>query len=122
MKIYINNVESVEDKLKLKKKIRFVRLRPLLCERRLREVVKKIPKEFDPETIKKFEKDTGLILKYYVFEHVYDFLEHTKLGIYPNPEFNIKNGSIDMAKFMSYYLKDYDILVVINDKKLYKED
>ena len=122
MKIYVNNVENVEDKLKLKKKIKFVRLHSLLCERRLKEVVKKIPKEFNKRTIRKFEEETGIILKYYVFEHSYDFREHTKLGIYPNPSFNVKDGPIDIDEFMSYYLKDFDILVVINDKKLYEKD
>ena len=122
MKIYINNVESVEEKLNLKKKIRFVRLRPLLCERRLRDVVKKIPKEYDPETIKKFEEDTGIILKYYVFEHSYDFLEHTKLGTFPDQRFNFFEGTINAKEVMANYLERYDILVVINDKKLYKKD
>lgn len=122
MKIYVNNVEAVEEKLNLKKKIRFVRLIPLLCERRLREVVKKIPKDYGPNYIKKFEDETGIVLKYYVFEKEYEFLEHTKLGTYPNPKFNLLNGPIDIDEFMSYNLKDYDILVVINDKKLYKKD
>ena len=122
MKIYINNVESVEDKLKLKKKIKFVRLHPLLCERRLREVVKKIPKEYGPHAIKKFEEETGIVLKYYVYEHKYDFLEHTKLGTYPNPKFNVHDGHIDIEEFMSYHLDNYDILVIIDNKKLYKED
>ena len=68
LKIYVNNVERVEDKLKLKKKIRFVRLHPLLCERRLRKVVEKIPKEYDPKTIKKFEEDYCDIKKEFEYE------------------------------------------------------
>ena len=122
MKIYVNNVDNVERKLRLRKKIKFVRLIPLFCERRLREVVKKIPKEYDPETLKKFEEDTGIVLKYFVYEHSYDGREHTKLGPNPHPDFRVTGGSMSLEEFLSYELKDYDILVEINDKKLYIKD
>ena len=122
MKIYVNNVGNLEDKLKLKKNIKRVRLRKIFSERRLKEFLDKIPNEYDPKTLKEFEEETGIILKYYVFEHSYDFREHTKLGVYPSPDICLSDGPIDYKEFIKSYLENYDVLVVINDKKLYKED
>ena len=118
MKFYINNVESVEEKLHLEKKLKRIKLIPLFSERRLKELLKKIPTKYDKETIMEFENETGIILKYIVYEHFYDFREHTKLGIYPDPKFNVKDG-IDYKEFIKSRLDNYDILVVINDKKMY---
>ena len=81
-----------------------------------------IPKEYDRESIKKFEDETGITLKYYVYEHSYDFREYTSLGIYPDPNINLSNGSFSYQEFIKTSLNNYDILVVINDKKLYLKD
>ena len=118
MKFYINNVERVDEKLHLKKKLKRIKLSPLFSESRLKELLKKIPAKYDKETIMEFEKETGIILKYVVYEHFYDFREYTKLGVYPDPKFNAKDG-IDFQEFIKSYLDNFDILVVINDKKLY---
>lgn len=118
MKFYINNVESVEKKLHLEKNLKRIKLEPLFSERRLKELLKKIPTKYDKETIINFEKQTGIILKYIVYEHSYDFREYTKLGSYPDSKINVKDG-IDYQEFIKSYLDNYDILVVINDKKMY---
>lgn len=112
MKIYVNNVERVTRALNLKKGLKKVRLRPLFSEKRLKIFLKKIPYDCDPYTLRKFEEETGIVLKYYVFNDKYDFREFTKNGVYPNPKFNVFEGHIDYEEFMSYYLEDYDILVI----------
>lgn len=112
MKIYANNVERVEKILHLKKSLKKVKLSPLFSEKNLREFLKKIPYDCDPQTIMKFEKETGIILKYYVFNDKYEFREFTKLGVYPNPKFNVFKAPIDYQDFIKDYLEDYDVLVV----------
>ena len=118
MKFYINNVESVEEKLHLKKNLKRIKLNPFFCERRLKELLKKIPARYDEKTIMEFEYETGIVLKYIVYEHSYDFREHTKLGTYPDKKFNVKDGR-DFEEFIKSKLDNYDILVVINDKNNY---
>lgn len=121
MKFYVNNVESLVEKLHLQKDLKRIKLSPLFSEKRLKDLLKKIPNNFDKETIEKFEKETGIVLKYHVVENRYEFREYTKLGTYPDPKINALVG-IDYEELMSTYLNNYDILVVINDKKLYLDD
>ena len=121
MKFYVNNVESLVGKLHLQKDLKRIKLNPLFSEKRLKDLLKKIPNDFDKETIKKFEKETGIVLKYQVSENKYEFREHTKLGTYPDPKINALVG-INYEELMSTYLDNYDILIVINDKKLYLDN
>ncbi len=110
---FVNNVEHVEDKLKLSKKIRKVKINTRLCENNLKEFIKNIPKFDDKTAIEEFEKETGIILKYYVFYEKYSFFEYSKLGIWPDNDKKIilPDGcrTIDIE---ANYLEDYDILIV----------
>ena len=113
---FVNNVEHVEEKLKLKKGIRKVKINTKFCEKKLKEFIKKIPKYNDIERIKELEKETGIILKYYVFYEKYSFYEFSKFGIWPDNSttyiYPDGSRSIDIK---ANHLEDYDILII--DKK-----
>ena len=69
----------------------------------------------DVESIKEFEKETGLILKYYIFNNKYDFLEYTHLGVFPDNERLIKEygiGRYPYDELMKTHLDNFDILVI----------
>lgn len=112
MKFYVNNVESLEEKLHLRKRLKKIRLSKTFSERRLKDFLKKIPSKFDRDVILSFENETGIILKYLVHETQYDMYEYTSLGIYPNPEANVFKGNL--SEFNTTFLKDYDILVEVS--------
>ncbi len=114
--IMVNNVERVTDYVNLYKDIRTVYMNSIFAQKELKKLAKKVPKNFDKESIKAFENETGLILKYWVFYNKYDFFEYTSLGIWPDNEkiANINNGKYvynsEMLKIN--HIENYDILVI----------
>lgn len=110
---FVNNVDHVEDKLKLRKDIKRVKINTWFCEDKLKEFVKKIPRFDDKEAIEKLEQETGIILKYYVFYDKYGFYEYTKLGIWPDNDavcvYPDGRKGIDIH---ANYLDNFDVLVV----------
>ncbi len=80
-------------------------LQTTCCKCGFFHVSKKLKNE-KKETIINFEKQTGIILKYIVYEHSYDFREYTKLGSYPDSKINVKDG-IDYQEFIKSYLDNW---------------
>lgn len=116
IEFFINNVEHVEEKLKLKKGIKKVKINPKSCEKNLKNFVKRIPKYNDIEGIKKIEKETGVILKYYVWYEKYSYYEFSKFGIWPdNSKKCILKDGRKTVDIKANYLDDFDILIF--DKK-----
>ena len=82
--ILINDVERVTDYAKERKRLKTIKMNSIFSSKKLKELAKKVPVNFDVESIKKFEKETGLNLKYYVWEDDYEFFEYSHHGIYPD--------------------------------------
>lgn len=113
--IIMNNVEKVTQYANLYRGIRTIHMNSIFAQKKLKELAKKVPKNFDVESIKKFEKETGLILKYYVFNDKYEFFEYTHLGIFPNNERLMRDygiGKYPYEELMREYLENFDILVI----------
>lgn len=111
----MNNYDKVTDYVDLYKDVRTIYMNSIFAQKKLRKLAKKVPKEFDVESIKKFEKETGLILKYYVFDNKYDFIEYTHLGIFPDNERLIEEygvGRYPYEQLMATHLDNFDILVI----------
>lgn len=109
--ILINNVERVANYTKLGKEIKSLKMNRTFTNKKLKELAKKVPKKFDKESIKKFERETGLNIKYYVFEDKYTFYEYNRYGIYPdNSKVVLENGKYicKMGKSLEYA----DIVVI----------
>lgn len=124
-RIIMNNVDKVTDYVDLYQDVRTIYMNSIFAQKKLRNLAKKIPKKFDIESIKKFEKETGLILKYYIFSNKYDFLEYTHLGVFPDNERMIKEygiGKFPYKEFIKTHLENFDILVIdkTNIKKVEK--
>ena len=114
-RIVMNNVDRVTDYVDLYRDVRTIYMNSVLAQKKLRKLAKKVPRSFDVESIKKFEEETGLILKYYVFDNKYDFLEYTHLGVFPDNERLIKEyglGKYPYEEFISTHLDQFDILVL----------
>ena len=107
MEFVIGNLKCLEQKLHLKEHGEIPTCE-ILKEKEVRKILRKIPKKYDIETIKKFEKETGIVLKYWVFTPT-SFREYTCLGIHPAP-------CNDNQDFSRNYLSNFDILVAINKK------
>lgn len=111
----MNNVDKVTDYINLCKDVRTIYMNSPLAQKKLKNLAKRIPKEYDIESIKKFEKETGLILKYYIFDNKYDFLEYTHLGVFPDNERLIKEygiGRFPYEELMRTHLDQFDILII----------
>ena len=111
----MNNVEKIAQYTNLYKGVRTIHMNSIFAQKNIKDLAKKIPKKFDVESIKKFEKETGLILKYYVFNDKYEFFEYTHLGIFPNNERLMKDygiGKYPYEELMREYLENFDILVI----------
>ena len=116
----MNNVDKVTDYVNLIKDVRTIYMNNLFAQKKLKKLAKKVPKEFDIASIEAFEKETGLILKYYIFNNKYDFLEYSHLGVFPDNERLIKEygiGKYPYEELMKTHLEHFDILVM--DKKTY---
>ena len=114
-RIIMNNVDKVTDYVDLCKDVRTIYMNSPLAQKKLKNLAKRVPKEYDIESIKKFEKETGLILKYYIFTNKYDFLEYTHLGVFPDNERLIKEygiGKYPYEELMKTHLDQFDILVI----------
>lgn len=113
--IIMNNVEKVTEYVDLHKKVKTIYMNNIFAQKKLKELAKKVPKEFDVESIERFEKETGLILKYYIFNDKYEFFEYTHLGIFPNNDRLIKEfgiGKYPYDELMRDHLENFDILVI----------
>ena len=114
--IIINNVDKVTNYVDLYKGIRTIHMNSLFSQKKLKRLAKKVPKKYDKESIKKFEDETGLKLKYYVFYDKYGFFEYTSLGIYPdNNKIITKNDGFRDYKCVDLeynYLENFDILII----------
>ena len=111
----MNNVDKVTDYVDLLKDVRTIYMNSMLAQKKLKRLAKMVPKEYDVESIKEFEKETGLILKYYIFNNKYDFLEYTHLGVFPDNERLIKEygiGRYPYEELMKTHLDNFDILVI----------
>ncbi len=111
----MNNVDKVTDYVDLLKDVRTIYMNSTFAQKKLKTLAKKIPKKYDIESILKFEKETGLILKYYIFNNKYDFLEYTHLGVFPDNERLIKEydiGKYPYEELMKTHLDTFDILVI----------
>ena len=114
-RIIMNNVDKVTDYVDLYQNVRTIYMNSIFAQKKLKKLAKKIPKEYDIESIKKFEKETGLILKYYIFDNKYDFLEYTHLGVFPDNERLIKEygiGKYPYEELMKTHLEQFDILIM----------
>ena len=122
----MNNVDKVTDYVDLCKDVRTIYMNSIFAQKDLKRLAKEIPKNYDVESIKKFEKETGLILKYYIFDdNKYDFLEYTHLGVFPDNERLIREygiGKYPYKEMMKTHLKNFDILIIdkTNIKKVKK--
>lgn len=124
-RIIMNNVDKVTDYVDLYQDVRTIYMNSTFAQKKLKDLAKKVPKKFDVESIKEFEKETGLILKYYVFDNKYDFLEYTHLGVFPDNERLIQEygiGRFPYGELMKTHLENFDILVIdkTNIKKVEK--
>lgn len=111
----MNNVDKVTDYVDLLKDVRTIYMNSILAQKKLKRLAKMVPKKYDVESIKEFEKETGLILKYYIFNNKYDFLEYTHLGVFPDNERLIKEygiGRYPYDELMKTHLDNFDILVI----------
>ena len=111
----MNNVDKVTDYVDLLKDVRTIYMNSILAQKKLKRLAKMVPKKYDVESIKEFEKETGLILKYYIFNNKYDFLEYTHLGVFPDNERLIKEygiGRCPYEELMKTHLDNFDILVI----------
>ena len=111
----MNNVDKVTDYVDLLKDVRTIYMNSMLAQKKLKRLARMIPKEYDVESIKEFEKETGLILKYYIFNNKYDFLEYTHLGVFPDNERLIKEygiGRYPYDELMKTHLDNFDIFVI----------
>ena len=111
----MNNVDKVTDYVNLCQDVRTIYMNNIFAQKKLKKLAKKIPREYDIESIKKFEKETGLILKYYIFDNKYDFLEYTHLGVFPDNERLIKEygiGKYPYEELMKTHLDQFDILII----------
>lgn len=118
-RVIMNNVDKVTDYVDLLKDVRTIYMNSIFAQKKLKELAKRVPKEYDVETIKKFEHETGLILKYYIFNNKYDFLEYTHLGVFPDNERLIREygmGKYPYEEFIKTKLENFDILII--DKTL----
>ena len=114
-RVIMNNVDKVTDYVNLLKDVRTIYMNSMLAQKKLKRLAKMVPKEYDVESIKEFEKETGLILKYYIFNNKYDFLEYTHLGVFPDNERLIKEygiGRYPYDELMKTHLDNFDILVI----------
>ena len=114
-RIIMNNVDKVTDCIDLCQDVRTIYMNSIFAQNKLKNLAKKVPKKFDVESIKKFEKETGLILKYYIFDNKYDFLEYTHLGVFPDNERLIREygiGKYPYEELMKTHLENFDILVI----------
>ena len=112
-------VDKVTDYVDLLKDVRTIYMNSIFAQKKLKNLAKKVPKDYDKESINKFEKETGLILKYYIFDNKYDFLEYTHLGVFPDNERLIKEfgiGKYPYEELMSTHLDQFDILVIDKTK------
>lgn len=82
--ILINDVERVTDYVKEERDLRTIKMNSFFAYKKIKELAKKVPRNFDVESIKKFEKETGLNLKYYVWEGYCEYFEYSHHGIYPD--------------------------------------
>lgn len=105
MNFFIYDAESLKRKLHLEVN-EDISVDDLLKERKVKELLKKIPNKYDINTIKEFEKETGIVLKYWVFTKI-SFYEYTKLGVHPT--------SVG-KRFNENFLEEFDILVAINEE------
>lgn len=123
--ILINNVERVEEKLHIYNKIRNIKMNRLFAIKKVKELSSMIPRKFDVESIKKFEKKTGLKLKYHVYYDKYGYYEFSSLGIWPKNEvkFIDKDGNkfYHVKDFKENYLEFADIIIIDKISKI-KED
>ena len=111
----MNNVDKVTDYVDLLKDVRTIYMNSMLAQKKIKRLAKMVPKKYDVESIKEFEKETGLILKYYIFNNKYDFLEYTHLGVFPDNERLIKEygiGRYPYEELMKTHLDNFDILVI----------
>ncbi len=114
-RVIINNVDKVTDYVYLLKDVRTIYMNSIFAQKKLKRLAKMVPKEYDIESILKFEHETGLILKYYIFSNKYDFLEYTHLGVFPDNERLIKEygiGKYPYDELMKTHLDNFDILVI----------
>ena len=114
-RIIMNNVDKVTDYVDLLQDVRTIYMNDMFAQKKLKRLAKKIPKKYDVESILEFEKETGLILKYYVFSNKYDFLEYTHLGVFPDNERLIKEygiGKYPYEEFIKTKLDAFDILII----------
>ncbi len=114
-RVIMNNVDKVTDYVDLLKDVRTIYMNSILAQKKLKRLAKMVPKKYDVESIKEFEKETGLILKYYIFNNKYDFLEYTHLGVFPDNERLIKEygiGRYPYDELMKTHLDNFDILVI----------
>lgn len=111
----MNNVDRVTDYVDLFKDVRTIYMNSILAQKKLKRLAKKVPRKYDISSIKQFEKETGLTLKYYIFSNKYDFLEYTHLGVFPDNERLIKEfgiGKYPYEELMKTHLNEFDILVI----------
>ena len=114
-RVIMNNVDKVTDYVDLLKDVRTIYMNSMLAQKKIKRLAKMVPKKYDVESIKEFEKETGLILKYYIFNNKYDFLEYTHLGVFPDNERLIKEygiGRYPYEELMKTHLDNFDILVI----------
>ena len=121
----MNNVDKVTDYVDLCCDVRTIYMNSIVAQKKLKRLAKKVPKKYDVKSIKEFEKETGLILKYYIFENKYDFLEYTNLGVFPDNERLIREygiGKYPYKEMMKTHLENFDILIIdkTNIKKVKK--
>lgn len=113
--VIMNNIDKVTDYVDLLKDVRTIYINSIFAQKKLKRLSKKIPKNYDIESILAFEKETGLILKYYIFNNKYDFLEYTHLGVFPDNERLIKEygiGRYPYEELMKTHLDYFDILII----------
>ncbi len=122
-RVIMNNVDKVTDYVDLVQDVRTIYMNSIFAQKKLKKLAQKIPRKYDIASIKKFEKETGLILKYYIFTNKYDFLEYTHLGVFPDNERLIKEygiGKYPYEELMKTHLEQFDILIIDKISKMKK--
>ena len=113
-------MEHVADFLGMNEwEIKKVRLNCLFSKKKIRELVKKIPREFDKVSISKFYEETGLRIKYYMFADQFSFIEYDRMGVHPdNDKWEmVQNGQMTVEEFNSHpeyiqAIEEADIIVI----------
>jgi predicted ATPase len=123
IQIIANDVEKVADYAECKiTKVKKVRMNGTFSNKKLKELAKRIPKQYDKAAVQSFYEETGLKLKYLIFSDKFSHIECDRMGAHPDNDkwAMVKNGEMTVEEFSSHseYLEaveQADILVI--DKK-----